>query len=155
MRTELLHDVAKPLMLEGLTWTPKKVMADDRGSVKLMLKEGEFDFPIGEIYFSTINPGVVKGWKLHKVMWQRYVVPVGDVKFVFVDQRPHSSTFGKTCEFESGLENYGLITVPPGLWYSFKCQSIIPAVIANAASIPRQAGESDSMELTMFEYYRW
>lgn len=155
MSTNLEYDLARSLNLEGLSWAPKKVMADDRGSVKLMLKEGQFDFPVGEIYLSTVNPGVVKGWKLHKEMWQRYVVPVGEIKFVFVDRRPQSSTYGKICELETGLENYGLITVPPGLWYSFKCESVTPAVIVNAASIPHKAGETDSIDLMMFEYYRW
>ena len=33
-------------------------------------------------YFSVVNPGVVKGWKLHKKMTCNLIVPIGTIKFV-------------------------------------------------------------------------
>ena len=34
----------------------------------------------GEVYFSKIYPGVIKGWHVHKVMTQNYAVPIGRIK---------------------------------------------------------------------------
>ena len=149
------QDVAQGLSIDGLTWTAKKTVSDDRGAVKLMLKDGQFDFPVGEIYFSIVKPGIVKGWKYHREMVQRLTVPLGTVQFVFVDQREGSPTNGAVCEVTCGEESYGLITVPARIWYSFRGEGKSPAVIANAASIPRKVGESEVIDTAKFEYYHW
>ncbi len=39
----------------------------------------------GEVYFSKINFKAVKAWKKHKKMNLNLVVPVGNVRFVFVN----------------------------------------------------------------------
>lgn len=141
--------------IQGLTWTPKRVVRDDRGAVFLMLKDGQFEFPVGEIYFSQVNPDVIKGWKLHSQMLQRFAVPVGAVKFVFVDLRENSSTFGAIEEMISGESRYGLISVPSGVWYSFKGMAATPSLIINAASMPRVEGEASLIDMPHFKHFKW
>ena len=41
----------------------------------------------GEIYFSTVFAGVVKGWHLHERMTINYAVPFGSIKLVLFDDR--------------------------------------------------------------------
>ena len=51
---------------------------DDRGAILHMLREDHEVFErFGEIYFSLVYPGVVKGWHIHKRMTLNYAVPVG------------------------------------------------------------------------------
>ena len=61
-----------------------------------MLRE---DSPVferfGEIYFSTVYPGVVKGWHVHKRMTLNYAVPVGMIKLVCYDDREDSPDQGR------------------------------------------------------------
>ncbi len=60
-----------------------------------MLRE---DTPVferfGEIYFSTIYPGVIKGWHIHTKMTLNYAVPVGMIKLVCFDDREDSPLVG-------------------------------------------------------------
>jgi dTDP-4-dehydrorhamnose 3,5-epimerase-like enzyme len=76
--------------IHDLTIEPRRVLEDNRGSVLHMTKSSELLRPIAEVYFSTINPGVTKGWKRHKQMWQRFSVPIGEIEFRFIDERPES-----------------------------------------------------------------
>ena len=36
----------------------------------------------GEAYFSTVNNGMIKGWKLHRKMTLNLIVPHGEIRFV-------------------------------------------------------------------------
>lgn len=148
-------DIPHQTPIEGLTWTPKRIISDERGAVLLMLKDEQFEFPVGEIYFSLVKPNVVKGWKLHTEMRQRFAVPVGQVKFVFVDDREHSKSKGVVFSMELGVANYGVLTLPNGLWYSFKGEGDSTSLIANAASMSRKEGELIAKDLDSFSGYKW
>jgi dTDP-4-dehydrorhamnose 3,5-epimerase len=130
--------------IDGLTVEPKQVFTDARGSVMHMLKSSEASFHIGEIYFSTVQPGVTKGWKRHSRMTQRFVVPFGEIMFQFEDDRPLSLSSGAKFSINLSPHNYQLITVPPGVWYSFKCVSMTVALIANATDIEHDPLESET-----------
>ena len=155
---EIIFDEAQPTSIEGLTVARKRVFADQRGAVMHMLKGNQFEFPVGEIYFSLVHTGQIKGWKCHKEMWQRFTVPVGVITFVFVDKRPGSSTIGKSCVQTLSNNNHGVITVPPGIWYSFKAEEqdgIKTSLIANAASIPATPNESITSSFDEFDFKYW
>jgi dTDP-4-dehydrorhamnose 3,5-epimerase len=129
--------------IDGLLLDPRKVIADDRGSVMHMTKASDSQRTIAEVYFSTINPGVTKGWKRHKRMWQCFSVPIGEVEFQFIDERPNSKTEGAREIIRLSRSNHSLITVPPGIWYSFKCTSPEEAMIVNATDIEHDPDESE------------
>ncbi len=148
-------DIPQPTPIDGLTWTPKRVISDDRGAVLLMLKDDQFEFPVGEIYFSIVNPNIIKGWKLHTEMRQRFAVPIGDIQFVFVDTRPNSKSKGGVFSIELNDRNYGVLTLPAGIWYSFKGKGDSPALIVNAASISRKDRELLTKDLDSFVDYKW
>ena len=80
----------------------------------------------GEIYFSTVYPGVVKGWHIHKRMTLNYAVPVGMVKLVCYDDRADSPTRGEVQELHVGELNYALVTIPPLVWNGFKGEGTAP-----------------------------
>ena len=49
----------------------------------------------GEIYFSTVYPGAIKGWHMHKEMTLNYAVVLGMIKLVLYDEREGSPTKGQ------------------------------------------------------------
>ena len=52
------------------------------------LKNSDNEFiRFGEIYFSEIYFGKIKGWKRHLRMNMNLIVPEGFVKFVFYDEK--------------------------------------------------------------------
>lgn len=131
-------------MIEGVVVTPLRQIADERGKVMHMLRA---DSPLfrsfGEIYFSTVHPGAIKGWHIHKKMVLNYAVPHGQIKFVLYDDRAGSATCGQLQELFLGPDNYCLVTVPPLVWNGFKGIGTESAIVANCASIPHDPHEID------------
>jgi len=127
--------------------TPLRRIPDERGAVFHMLREDSPMFErFGEIYFSLAYPGVVKGWHLHRLMTLNYAVPVGMVKLVCYDDRPDSPTRGAVQELHVGELDYALVTIPPLVWNGFKCEGVMPALVANCATIPHDPGEIERLD---------
>lgn len=127
--------------------TPLRRIPDERGAVLHMLREDSPAFErFGEIYFSTVYPGVVKGWHRHQRMTLNYAVPMGMIKLVCHDDRPGSPTAGATQEIHVGELSYALVTIPPLVWNGFKGAGTAPALVANCATIPHDPGEIDRLD---------
>jgi len=130
-------------MIDGIKITPLRQILDERGKVMHMLRaDAEHFIAFGEIYFSTVDHGVVKGWQQHTKMHLNYAVISGKIKLVLFDDRKESPSHGEIQEFFMGPDNYFLLTVPPFIWYGFKGLSTEPAIIANCATIPHEQGEA-------------
>jgi dTDP-4-dehydrorhamnose 3,5-epimerase len=131
-------------MIDGVRVTPLRQICDERGKVMHMLRADTEGFAgFGEIYFSTVFPGAIKGWHIHRRMTLNYAVPHGHIKFVLYDDREGSATRGELQEFFLGPDNYALVTVPPLIWNGFKGIGTEVALVANCASIPHDAMEID------------
>ena len=129
-------------MIDGVIITPLKQIVDERGKVMHMLRSDAAHFAsFGEIYFSTVHPGAIKGWHVHHRMILNYAVPQGAIKFVLYDDRPGSKTHGELQEIFLGPDNYCLVTVPPLVWNGFKGIGTETALVANCASIPHDPTE--------------
>jgi dTDP-4-dehydrorhamnose 3,5-epimerase len=107
-----------------------------------MLKNTDPHFKqFGEIYFSVINPGVIKAWHLHSQMTINYAVVEGNIKLVMFDQRQDSKTKGQLQEICFGQINYQLVRVPPGVVNGFTATGGARAIVANCADIPHDPNE--------------
>ena len=133
--------------IDGLRVTPLRRIPDERGAVFHMLREDSEGFErFGEIYFSTVHPGVVKGWHLHREMTLNYAVPVGMIKLVCYDDRDGSATRGNVVELHVGELDYCLVTIPPLVWNGFKGVGTTTALVANCATIPHRADEIERLD---------
>ena len=134
-------------MIEGVAVHPLRRIADERGSVMHMLRETDPHFTrFGEIYFSSVYPGVVKAWHLHKKMVLSYAVPHGSIKMVLYDDRESSRSRGECMEIFLGELDYKIVQVPAMVWNGFKGLGLTPAVVANCASIPHDPDEIIRMD---------
>jgi dTDP-4-dehydrorhamnose 3,5-epimerase len=152
--------VSSPVnQIEGVVFIPKKRIIDERGSVMHHMRADSPEFKgFGEVYMSTVKSGVIKAWKRHMLMWQSFTVPMGRILFVLHDTRPHSSSQGVSLTYEVGESDYGLLQIPPLVWYGFRGLSEGESLIVNCASIPhepseveRLSEESDLMPNFLFE----
>ena len=135
--------------IAGLEVTPLARIPDERGAVFHMLRVDSPRFEkFGEIYFSTIYPGVVKGWHLHREMTLNYAVPVGMVKLVCYDDRTGSPTRGAVVELHVGELNYCLVTIPPLVWNGFKGEGTGLSLVANCATVPHSPDEIERLDPT-------
>jgi dTDP-4-dehydrorhamnose 3,5-epimerase len=100
----------------------------------------------GEIYFSTIYPGVVKGWHRHREMTLNYACVSGRVKVVVYDARDGSPTRGGLMEIFLGPESHNLVVIPPETWNGFKGMGDGPAIVANCCTHPHDPRRSDRQD---------
>ena len=107
----------------------KKIHLED-GDVLHALKASEVEFNgFEEAYFSTIKKNKLKAWKRHMRMTMNLIVPVGEVKFNFYDNK---KMLLKTKII--GEDNYSRITVPPLIWFGFKGLSTYTSYILNISN---------------------
>lgn len=145
-------------MIKGVSITPLKEIPTNGGPVLHMLQA---DSPLfssfGELYFSEVVPGWIKGWKRHFEMTQNFAVPRGLIKFVLYDNRTDSSTCGLVQECILGRpDSYCLLSMPPLIWYSFRCISEEDGLIANLASQMHNPAESEKLPLDCIDIpYNW
>lgn len=129
-------------MIEGVKVTKLKQLVDERGKIMHMLRN---DSPIfdkfGEIYFSTINPGYIKAWHLHKEATLNYVCVKGKVNLVLYDDRGKSKSAGIYQNFLLSPSDYFLITIPPYIWNGFKGLDSSESIIANCLNLPHNEKE--------------
>ncbi len=129
-------------MIEGVTVRPLRQILDERGKIMHMIRNDDPDFiSFGEIYFSCVYPGVIKGWHIHKRMTLNYAVPFGTIKLVLYDDRVSSKTCGELQEIFLGPDNYCLVQIPPLVWNGFKCVGTTPSIVANCSSITHDPDE--------------
>jgi dTDP-4-dehydrorhamnose 3,5-epimerase len=129
-------------MIDGVLVHPLRQIADERGKIMHMLRSDDPHFErFGEIYFSVVYPGVVKGWHLHTEMTLNYAVVEGAIKLALYDARPESATNGKVQELFLGESHYALVRIPPGVWNGFKGVGVSPAIVANCSTLPHRPDE--------------
>jgi dTDP-4-dehydrorhamnose 3,5-epimerase len=140
-------------MVEDLIFTPLSIIDTEGGDVLHAMKSSDVGFSgFGECYFSIVESGVIKGWKLHREMVLNLVVPVGCIRFVIFDDRANSITEGKFDEFVISRKNYGRLTVPPKLWVGFQGKGEKDSLLLNIASIPHDPGEMERKVLKGIDY---
>lgn len=128
-------------MIDGVKHIPLRRMPDERGTVMHMLRRTDPHFiEFGEIYFSTIYAGAVKGWHKHREMSLCYACVHGRIKLVIFDERDGSPTRGEINEFFLGPDDYALVIIPPDLWNGFK--GMTDAVVANCCTHPHDPSRS-------------
>ena len=128
--------------IEGIVIKQLKRIPDERGSIYHMLRRDDTLFEeFGEIYFSKVYPGVVKGWHLHKKMTLNYAIIVGSIRLALYDEREGSPTKGGILELTTGEKNYCLIKIPPGIWNGFKGLGEKASIVANCATLPHDPDE--------------
>lgn len=134
-------------MIHGVSSHPLRRIPDERGVVLHMLRRDDPWFEgFGEIYFSTVYPGAVKGWHLHKRMTLNYAVVSGTIKLVLFDDRAESPTKGELNELLIGDNNYSLVSIPPYVWNGFKGVGVTPSILANCATEPHDPDEIQRLD---------
>lgn len=134
-------------MIEGVKITSRRIIRDERGKIMHIMKSSDDQFnTFGEVYCSTVYPGIVKGWHLHKKMTLNYVVLKGNIKFVLYDDRPDSVTYQQIQEIIIGENQYVMVTVPPYVWNGFKGIGTEEAFVINFTDIPHDPEEIARMD---------
>ena len=134
-------------MIKGVKILKRSVFEDSRGEVKHIMKSTDDNFKVfGEVYCSSINPGIIKGWSLHKKMTINYTVIRGSIKFVLYDSRKNSATINQKQEIILDSLNYVSVSVPPLIWNAFQCIGMKKAYVINFTDYPHSKVETIKMD---------
>ena len=134
------------ILKESVFITPLKRIYHPKGDLFHALKKSDPGFGgFGEAYFTTIHQGETKGWKRHSRMYMNLIVPVGMVRFFIHDERD-----GTTIAYDIGCDNFGRLSVPPGLWIAFTGLGGGLNLILNIASTEHDPKEAESAPLDYF-----
>ena len=131
-------------MIDGVAVIELKRIPDERGTIFHMLKATDPHFQqFGEIYFTTVYQGAIKGWHRHRDMTLNYACIDGRVKLVLYDDRLDSKTNGTCQELFLGPDNYSLVVIPPGIWTGFKGMTAPHAIVANCCTHSHDPARSE------------
>ena len=134
-------------MIQGVEIVPLRRIPDERGTIFHMLRSTDPHFQkFGEIYFSTVYKGIVKGWHRHRGMTLNYACVEGRIKLVLYDDRPGSPTLGELQEVFLGPDAYALVIIPPEVWNGFKGMSDPYAIVANCCTEPHDPARSTRLD---------
>ena len=127
--------------------TPLKRITVFGGDVLHAMKKTDPGFTgFGESYFSQVEKGVIKAWKKHLRMTLNLIVPIGSVRFVFMDND------GLFREEVIGDKNYARLTVPPGIWFGFQGKYEKTSLVLNIANIEHSPEEVERKEINQIKY---
>ncbi|MCK4534614.1 MAG: dTDP-4-dehydrorhamnose 3,5-epimerase family protein [Syntrophobacterales bacterium] len=119
-------------MIKGVKIKALKVIPDERGRLMEILRSDDEMFEgFGQVYMTTVYPGVVKGWHYHKKQYDNMAVVKGTMKIVLCDGREDSPTYREVNEFFAGKYNPILVHIPPYVYHGFKCVSQEEAIVVN------------------------
>jgi dTDP-4-dehydrorhamnose 3,5-epimerase len=119
-------------MIDGVMTRILKIIPDERGYLMEMLRYDDQEFSkFGQVYMTTIFPGVVKGWHYHLEQDDNFVVVKGMIKLVLYDRRKESKTHNEVNHFYIGEKNPILVHIPRGVVHGFKGTSLDEVLIIN------------------------
>jgi dTDP-4-dehydrorhamnose 3,5-epimerase len=134
-------------IIDGVKVIPLRRIPDERGTVYHMLKSTDQHFiGFGEIYFSSVYPGVIKGWHRHRDMTLHYACVFGVVKVALYDEREGSPTKGTMMEVFLGPDHYALLVIPPEVWNGFRGMSAPLAIVANCCTHPHDLSRTTRLD---------
>ena len=122
--------------IDGVLIRSLKIIPDERGAILHGLRKDTLPNEFGEVYFSRIYEGAVKGWHVHESLILNYICLQGMIKLVLFDMRIKSPTKGVIQEIFMGEMNYCTVHIPPGIANGSKGLFQPYSLVANVASEP-------------------
>ena len=131
--------------------TPLEKINLSKGNLMKFIDKKNKNFKkFGEVYFSLIKSKSVKAWKMHKKMTLNIAVPIGNVRFVILEN--NNNEILKISEIKIGQNNYKLLTIPPNTWYGFQGISKNTSLIVNLTNILHDENELVRKKISFFNF---
>jgi len=135
-------------LIDGVQVKQLKVIPDERGRLMEMLRADDGLFiKFGQVYMTTVYPGVVKAWHYHKKQHDSFVVVRGMLKLVLFDNRDGSPTKGLINEFFMGDHQQILVQIPPMVYHGFKGISVDETIVINLPTEVYNYAEPDEFRI--------
>lgn len=135
-------------MIDGVVVRELKPIPDERGwLVELMRPDWDVFDKFGQVYLTTIYPGVVKAWHYHKKQADHMICIKGMLKLALYDSRKSSSTHKQLAEVFFGDQKPLLVKIPPLVYHGFKAIGEETAYVINVPTELYNYKEPDEFRL--------
>ncbi len=143
---DAICDLEAPPRIDGVVVRELRWRADQRGALVELVRADDPELmaaPFGQVYVTTVRPGVVKGWHRHRRQWDRIACVSGHVLLGLVDGRAGSPTEGAAMGLLLGERTPAVVLVPPGVWHGLKNVGESEAFVVNVVSEPHDRARPD------------
>ncbi|MDP3804169.1 MAG: WxcM-like domain-containing protein, partial [Candidatus Omnitrophota bacterium] len=73
-------------MIEGVKVKKLKIVPDDRGRLmEILRRDDDFFEKFGQVYMTTVKPGVVKAWHYHRLQRDNFCCVKGRIQIGLYD----------------------------------------------------------------------
>lgn len=135
-------------MIDGAHIKPLQVIPDERGRLMEILRRDDPEFiGFGQVYMTTVYPGVVKAWHYHQKQVDNMAVVKGMVKLVLYDDRADSPTRGEVAEFVIGEHRPLMVQIPQGVLHGIKGIGSEETILINVVTEPYDREEPDEFRV--------
>ena len=139
-------------MIDGVKVKKLKIIPDERGRLmEILRRDDEFFEKFGQVYMTTVKPGVVKAWHYHRLQRDNFCCVKGKIQIGLYDARKGSPTFGKTMNIIAGLEEPKLISIPPNVYHGFKGIDEEESIVINTPTEPYNHAKPDEYRLDPYD----
>jgi dTDP-4-dehydrorhamnose 3,5-epimerase len=135
-------------MIAGVIAKPLKLIPDERGRLmEIMRRDDELFSQFGQVYMTSVYPGVVKAWHYHHKQDDNFAVVRGMIKLVLYDRREDSPTYGEVNELYIGEYRPTLVHIPREVAHGFKGVGTEEAIVINLVTEPYDYEQPDEFRL--------
>jgi dTDP-4-dehydrorhamnose 3,5-epimerase len=135
-------------MIQGVKIKKLIVHCDERGRLaEIIRKDDDIFEKFGQVYMTTVYPGVVKGWHYHKIQSDNFCCVKGMIKLVLFDAREKSKTYGEINEFFIGEHNPLVVHIPRFVYHGFKGISETESIVINTITEVYNSKKPDEFRL--------
>ena len=143
------HDRPPREAIDGVQAVRLEPHVDHRGSLFEIVN---FDHPFWQepvvyAYAIMIRPGRIKGWGMHKLQTDRYLIVNGSVRVALFDGRTESATHGLVDVRQLTGEAPSLLAIPPGVWHADQNWGEEDALLVNFPTRPYDHAAPDKYRL--------
>lgn len=119
--------------------------------MEILRADDELFIKFGQVYITTVFPGIVKAWHYHKLQTDHFSVVHGTIRLGLFDGREDSPTKGETAEFFIGEHNPILVQIPPLVYHGFKGVGEVEAVVINVPTEVYNYEQPDEFRVDPYE----
>lgn len=139
-------------IIKGVEIKKLTIHFDERGRLMEILRSDDKIFKkFGQVYITTVKPGVVKAWHFHKKQDDHFVCLVGKIRLGLYDVRKSSPTYKQVNEFIMESMRPCLVKIPKSVYHGFKGIAREESTVINIPTRAYNPKDPDEFRLDAFE----
>jgi dTDP-4-dehydrorhamnose 3,5-epimerase len=131
-------------LLSDILISETTTIPNELGNIIKIIQAGqEQKNQVSEVYCSWLRSNRTKAWKKQEIQTMNLFVIIGTIRFVFIDCNEKVMKI----DINAGSK---LLTIPPGIWYGFKCISDADSLILNITDLLHNPDQVSRLPLDYF-----